>query len=192
MLSDMDTNLPQRQFGWQDMWLSPETDPREQNPVPGERKMLVTYLRDYRYTLELKCAGLDAGALARRAVPPSTLSLLGLIRHLTEAERGWFRRAMAGQDAPSVYRTPESPGGDHDDAVADPAVVELAWRNWRAEIAFAEQLVADAPSLDITGTTPDGHPIELREVLVHMIEEYARHCGHADLLRERIDGRVGQ
>jgi uncharacterized damage-inducible protein DinB len=191
MLSDMDSELPERQFGWQDMWISPENDPRELGTVPGERPMVVAYLRDYRHTLELKCADLDAEALARRAVPPSNLSLLGLIRHLTEAERGWFRRAMAGQDAPSVYRSPESPGGDFDDAVADPAVVELAWRNWRAEIAFAEQLVADAPSLDITGTTPDGQTIELREVLVHMIEEYARHCGHADLLRERIDGRIG-
>jgi hypothetical protein len=97
---------------------------------------------------------------------------------------------MAGQDAPSVYRTPESPGGDHDDAVGDPAVVELAWRNWQAEIAFAEEFVAKAATLDVTGDTPNG-PIELREVLVHMIEEYARHCGHADLIRERIDGRVG-
>ena len=189
MLSDMDE--PERQFGWQDMWLAPEDDPRAQEPVHGERQLLVTYLRDYRYTLRMKCAGLDAQALARRSVPPSNLSLLGLVRHLTEAERAWFRRVMAGQEAPSVYRTPESPGGDHDDAVGDPAVVELAWRNWQAEVDFAERFVADAPSLDVTGATDNG-PIELREVLVHMIEEYARHCGHADLIRERIDGRVGQ
>jgi hypothetical protein len=172
------------------MWINPEEDPRAQQPVPGERNLLVTYLRDYRTTLAMKCADLDAEALATRSVPPSNLSLLGLIRHVTEAERAWFRRIMAGQDAPSVYRTPESPGGDHDDAVGDPAVVELAWRNWQAEIAFAEEFVAKAATLDVTGDTPNG-PIELREVLVHMIEEYARHCGHADLIRERIDGRVG-
>jgi hypothetical protein len=193
MLSDMDSDQqPARQFGWQDMWTSPENDPRQQVTVSGERNVLTAYLRDYRTTLELKCSGLDAEGLARRSVPPSNLSLLGLVRHLTETERGWFRRAMAGQDVPFVYRTPESPGGDHDGAVADPAVVELAWRNWKAEVAFADEFVANAPSLDITGTTKDGQTIELREVLVHMIEEYARHCGHADLLRERIDGRVGQ
>jgi uncharacterized damage-inducible protein DinB len=191
-VDDEDSNLPVRQFGWQDMWTSPENDPRVQQTVQGERNVLLAYLRDYRSTLEMKCSGLDAQALARRSVPPSTLSLLGLIRHMTEVERAWFRRAMAGQDAPSVYRTPESPDGDHDGAVADPAVVELAWRNWRAEIAFADEFVANAPSLDITGTTKNGQSIELREILVHMIDEYARHCGHADLLRERIDGRVGQ
>jgi uncharacterized damage-inducible protein DinB len=173
------------------MWIAPEDDPRAQQPVHGERNLLVTYLRDYRTTLRMKCSGLDPEALATRSVPPSNLSLLGLIRHVTEAERAWFRRVMASQDAPSVYRTEESPGGDHDDAVGDPAVVELAWRNWQAEIAFAEEFVANAPTLDVTGDTPNG-PIELREVLVHMIEEYARHCGHADLIRERIDGRVGQ
>ena len=173
------------------MWIAPEEDPRAQQPVHGERNLLVTYLRDYRTTLRMKCSGLDPEALATRSVPPSNLSLLGLIRHVTEAERAWFRRIMAGQDAPSVYRTPQSPGGDHDDAVGDPAVVELAWRNWQAEIAFAEEFVANAATLDVTGDTPDG-PVELREVLVHMIEEYARHCGHADLIRERIDGRVGQ
>jgi hypothetical protein len=187
----MDSEQPERRFGWQDMWVSPEEDPRAQKPVPGERNLLVTYLRDYRYTLRMKCSGLDAQSLATRSVPPSNLSLLGLIRHLTEAERAWFRRIMAGQDAPSVYRSAESPGGDHDDAVGEDAVVELAWTNWQAEVAFAEEFVANAPSLDITGTTAAGEAIELREVLVHLIEEYARHCGHADLIRERIDGRVG-
>ena len=183
---------PVRQFGWQDMWVAPEDDPRVLGPVAGERNVLLTYLRDYRATLRLKCSGLDARALARRSVPPSNLSLLGLVRHLTEVERAWFRRTMAGQDVPFVYRTDESPGGDHDDAVGEPAVVELAWRNWQAEIDFAEEFLANASSLDITGTTKAGDTIELREVLVHLIEEYARHCGHADLLRERIDGRVGQ
>src|SRR4249920_4099072 len=77
-------------------------------------------------------------------------------------------------------------------AVADPAVVDDAWQAWRDEVAFAEKFAAGSPDLGTRGTMRDGDTIALREVLVHMIEEYARHCGHADLLRERIDGRVGQ
>ena len=126
--------------------------------------------------------------MACRSVPPSNLSLLGLVRHLAETERSWFRRTMAGQDSPRLYRTPERPIADFDDAVPDPAVVARAWAAWRAEIAFAEDFVARAPNLSITGDHGEG-PITLREVMVHMIEEYARHNGHADFLRERIDGR---
>ena len=97
---------------------------------------------------------------------------------------------MAGQDVPLHYRA-DDPNGDFDAAVPDPVVVADAWETRRAEIAVAERFVAEAPSLDITGTD-HGKPIALREVLVHMIEEYARHNGHADFLRERIDGRIGQ
>ncbi|HET8581634.1 MAG TPA: DinB family protein, partial [Jatrophihabitans sp.] len=123
---------------------------------------------------------------------PSTMSLLGLVRHMAHVERSWFRRVMAGQDAPYLYRTPEDRDADFNGAVADPAVVEQAWRAWRDEVAFAEQYVDRTPDLSTTGTTRDGSEVQLRDVLVHMIEEYARHCGHADLLRECIDGRVGQ
>jgi len=126
--------------------------------------------------------------MARRSVAPSNLSLLGLVRHLADVERGWFRRRLAGQDAPSRYHSEEDPDGAFDGAVPDPKVVAEAWAAWRAEVAFAERFVAEAPDLDLTG--PEGEV--LREVLVHMIEEYARHNGHADFLRERIDGRVGQ
>jgi uncharacterized damage-inducible protein DinB len=182
----------QRQFGWWDMFVSPGEDPRGNGPAgSGERAVLTAYLRDYRLTLELKCAGLDQDAMACRSVPPSNLSLLGLVRHLAETERSWFRRTMAGQDAPRLYRTAERPNADFDDAVPDPAVVARAWAAWRAEIAFADDFVARASDLGVTGDHGEG-PIALREVLVHMIEEYARHCGHADFLRERIDGRVGQ
>jgi uncharacterized damage-inducible protein DinB len=121
-------------------------------------------------------------------VPPSTMSLLGLVRHLTEVERHWFRRVMAKQEAPRVYGSEADRDGDWNGAVPDPAVVAEAWRAWRAEVAFAEQFVADTPDLSTLGT----QPVQLRDILVHMIEEYARHCGHADLLRERLDGRVGQ
>jgi uncharacterized damage-inducible protein DinB len=169
-----------------DMWVDPDDDPREQiGQVDGERGALLRYLGKYRLTLEMKCAGLSAEQLAARSVPPSTMSLLGMIRHLAEVERGWFRREMAGQDAPRLHSAPD---GDWDDATGDPAAVEEAWAAWRAEAEFADAFVAATEDLGTRGVT--GEP--LREVLIHMIEEYARHCGHADLLRERIDGRTGQ
>ncbi|MDQ1614780.1 MAG: hypothetical protein QOJ60_719, partial [Actinomycetota bacterium] len=152
---------------------------------------LIEFLRTYRLTMEMKCAGLNAEQLARRSVPPSTMSLLGLVRHMAEVERGWFRRVMAGQDVPKLYDTTENPDGDWGGAVADPAVVDEAWDVWRAEVEFATGFVADATDLGMTGRTRSGRSISLREVLVHMIEEYARHCGHADLLRECIDGVTG-
>jgi hypothetical protein len=176
---------------YSDMWLDPEDDPRGSGPTFGERETLTSYLRDYRLTLELKCQGLDPEQLARRSVPPSTLSLLGLVRHQAKVEQIWFRLVMAGERAPLLYRTEESPDLDFDGAVADPDVVQDAWQSWRREVEFAERYFASAPSLDVTGNH-HGEPIELRDVLVHMIEEYARHCGHADLLRECIDGRTGQ
>jgi uncharacterized damage-inducible protein DinB len=173
------------------MFVHPDDDPRSDGGFAGERAVLVGYLRDQRLTLELKCSGLDAAAMARRSVEPSNLSLLGLVRHMAEVERSWFRRVMAGQDAPRLYRSDNDPDADFDGAVADPDVVAEAWDTWRAEVAFADQFVAEAPDLDVSGTH-DNESISLREVLVHMIEEYARHNGHADFLRERIDGRVGQ
>jgi uncharacterized damage-inducible protein DinB len=175
------------------MWVDPDDDPREsETPTVDERSTLLDYLRRYRLTLRMKCADLDAEQLARRSVPPSTMSLLGLLRHMAEVERSWFRRVMAGQDSPRLYGATQDPGGDFNGSVANPTVVEDAWRSWQAEIAFAEQFVKDTADLATTGTAKDGSDVPLRDILVHMIEEYARHCGHADLLRERIDGRVGQ
>ncbi len=175
-----------------DMFIDTADDPREDGPtLGGELATLVEFLRCQRLTLELKCSGLDAEALARRAVEPSTMSLLGLVRHMADVERRWFRVRMAGLDAPPYYRTDADPDGDFDGAVADPAVVADAWDTWRDETAFADRFVARAPGLDVIGDTGNG-PISLRELLVHMVEEYARHNGHADLLRERIDGRIGQ
>jgi hypothetical protein len=176
-----------------------DDDPRENGPTLGdERTTLVESLRCQRLTLELKCSGLDAEAMARRSVEPSTMSLLGLVRHLAEGERATFRVMMSGQDVPRLFCSGTDREGDFDGAVPDPRVVAEAWDAWRAEVDFATQFVAEAASLDITGDDPlnqhgsGGGQMSLRQVLVGMIEEYARHMGHVDLLRERIDGRLGQ
>jgi uncharacterized damage-inducible protein DinB len=174
------------------MFMDLATDPREGGTSLGdERATLNEFLRCQRLTLQLKCEGLDAEQLARRAVEPSTLSLLGLVRHMAEVERSWFRRRFAGQDVPKRYQSEAEPDGDFDGAVADQAVVDEAWAAWREEVAFAEQFACQT-ELDFVGADGEGNPVSLRELLVHMIEEYARHNGHADLLRERIDGPLGQ
>ncbi len=176
-----------------------DDDPRENRPKLGdERTTLVESLRKQRLTLEIKCADLDADAMARRAVEPSTMSLLGVVRHLAEIERATFRKLMAGRDVPRLFCSPTDRDGDFDGAIPDPQVVADAWEAWRDEVDFAVQLVAEAPSLDIVAGDPlnqhgsGGGDISLREVMVGMIEEYSRHLGHVDLLRERIDGRLGQ
>ncbi|HEY8112427.1 MAG TPA: DinB family protein [Actinomycetes bacterium] len=180
-----------------DMWIDPDDDPRETDvETVDERDMLLGYLRYYRLTMEMKCADLNAEQLARRSVPPSTMSLLGLLRHLAEGERH-FRRVMAGEDAPKLYCTDEDRDGDWNGAIADPAVVDDAWRQWRAEMQLTDQFVASVADLGtrnagVSDLGPNGADVQLRDMLLAQIVEYARHSGHADLLRERIDGRVGQ
>jgi uncharacterized damage-inducible protein DinB len=189
-------DLPERTFGWWDMFTDPDSDPREAGEQPvGERAVLARFLRDQRLTLEMKCSGLNPEAMARRSVPPSDLSLLGLVRHMARVEQHWFREVLAAQDVPRLYRTEQDGSAEFTGATGDQAVTEEAWQTWRTEVAFAEQLVEEAPDLEMSGPYRWGDQegtISLREVLVHMIEEYARHNGHADFLRERIDGRVGQ
>jgi uncharacterized damage-inducible protein DinB len=178
-----------------DVFVDIDSDPRgDVSSTVDERATLVGFLRWQRETFELKCSGLDPDQMARRAVEPSTLSLLGLVRHMADVEQGWFRVVMAGEDTTPHFSSETAPDGDFDGAVPDAAVVAEAWRTWRAEVSYAERFVAEATDLYVTGKTPDAWrgPMSLRWVLVHMIEEYARHNGHADLLRERIDGRVGQ
>ncbi len=181
------------------MFMDLKDDPRENRARLGdERSSLVESLHGVRLTLEIKCAGLDAEAMARRSVPPSTMSLLGIVRHLADGERETFRNLMAGQDVPRLYCSPTNRDGDFDGAAADPQVVAAAWAAWRSEVEFAERFVAEAPSLDITANDPlnqhgsGGGPLSLREVLLGTIEEYGRHLGHVDILREQIDGRIGQ
>jgi hypothetical protein len=160
-------------------------------PTTGdERAVLHGLLRDQRRTFELKCAGLGT-ELASRSVPPSTLSLLGLIRHLADVERRWFRSVLAGEPALPRFSTPERPDGDFDGAQPDHTLVTEAWTAWRQEAEFADRFVLDAPHLDVEGADAWRGVVSLRWVIAHLVEEYARHNGHADLLRECIDGQIG-
>jgi uncharacterized damage-inducible protein DinB len=156
-----------------------------------ERTTTVAFLRWHRETLGLKCAGLSPAQLALRTIGPSSLSLLGLVRHAAESERFWFRQVMAGQESSPPFSSPTTPDGAFDVASADARMVAEAWEVWRAEVAFADRFVAAAPDLEVIGNEPGEGPVSLRWVLMHMMEEYARHNGHADLLRQQIDGAVG-
>lgn len=151
--------------------------------------MLDAWLDYHRSTLLHKCSGLDDDQLRRRAAEPSTLSLLGLVRHMTDVERGWFRRGVGRQtDAAAIYYGEDNRDGDFDDV--DSADPEADFAAFRAEVELCRAAAAPA-SLDDTFTSRDGQTFSVRWVYIHMIEEYARHNGHADLLRERIDGVVG-
>jgi uncharacterized damage-inducible protein DinB len=174
-----------------EMFIGEEADPRVGAKAVGdERAMLVDFLNIQRATLRLKCAGLHA-ELATRSVEPSTLSLLGLVRHLADVERRWFRQVLAGQQVSARFSSATDPDGDFDGAVVDNEVIAQAWAALREEIEFADEFVAGAPNLDVTGEDDWRGVVSLRWVLIHLIEEYARHNGHADLLRERIDGAIG-
>jgi uncharacterized damage-inducible protein DinB len=155
--------------------------------------MLVAWLEFHRETLAVKCEGLTPDQLRERSVPPSSLSLLGLVRHMAEVERGWFRNVLDGQELPGRYFSEDNPDGEFDDVdTADP---DEAFASWRVECAIARDIVAKAVSLEDTGTrirNGQEQVYSLRWILIHMIEEYARHNGHADLLRERIDGATGE
>jgi len=163
----------------------------------SERDMLTSWLEFHRATLERKCEGLADDQLRERSVPPSNLSLLGLVRHMAEVERGWFRQVLCGEKVGEIYITDE----DDDDADFNGADfngaatgdVAEAFQTWRAECDLARQATQACPTLDVLASTATrrGNLVSLRWILVHMIEEYARHNGHADLIRERIDGAVG-
>ncbi|WP_370864555.1 DinB family protein [Nocardioides agariphilus] len=181
-----------QQRRYPDMWVDPEDDPREaETNARGEKAVLAEYLDHYRKTLEMKCDGLDAEQLARRSVPPSTMSLLGLVRHMAAVEHSWFQRQMQAKDEPRLFGKNEDRDADFNEAVADQAVVDEAFATWREQIAAADAFYEGVDDLGAT-VDLDGHEVEIRDIVVHMIEEYARHCGHADLLRECIDGRTGQ
>jgi len=163
----------------------PRTDPAYGLP---ERESLDTWLEFHRATLLTKCAGLSGEQLAARSCPPSTLSLLGLVRHMADVERTWFRHVLDGQDVPPLHWTDDEPDGDFDGV--DPAHADRDLEAYLGEVAHARTIAA-GHGLDDVGTRR-GEQVDLRWILTHMIEEYARHNGHADLLRERIDGVTGE
>jgi hypothetical protein len=162
------------------------TDP---TPLADERQALTESLDYFRRTFELKCAGLDPGQLSERSVPPSTLTLHGLLRHLTGVERWWFRIQFAGEDVPLLYYSDDDPDQDFTTLNGD---VGEAFSLWQAECERSREIVA-ASSLEQTGTrVSTGEPFTLRWLMLRAIGEYARHIGQADLIRERIDGVTGE
>lgn len=172
------------------MWMPADQDPRlqEQQATRGERDCVIGYLEHYRETLRLKCSGLDTEQLATRSVPPSNISLLGLVRHMARVEQSWFRRVIGGDaEVPRLFQDDDG-GFDFSDPTDE--LVAQAWTLWEAEVAHGRAVLAEVGFDDLVDV--HGDAIEVRDVLVHLVEEYARHCGHADLVREVIDGRTGQ
>jgi uncharacterized damage-inducible protein DinB len=183
----------QREVGYSGMWAQPKEDPRFAGSPVGELATIREYLSNYRLTLGMKCEDLSPEQLAARSVPPSTMSLLGLIRHMAGVEYNWFFRNLQGHpDAPRLYWSAEEHDLDFDGAVADPTVVEDAFAVWREQIVAADQWLDSSIDLGAVVDMANGDQASVRDILIHMVEEYARHCGHADLLRECIDGRTGQ
>ncbi|WP_371497767.1 DinB family protein [Kitasatospora sp. NBC_00374] len=164
----------------------------ERTPPPltaDERATLTGLLQFQRDTLAMKCAGLTADQLREQAVAPSTLSLLGLVRHLATVERGWFRNVIAAERAALLW--PGAAAGESAEWEVGSADPDEAFRVWNEECEHSRAIVDAAESLDLTGRHGD-EAFSLRYVLGHMVEEYARHNGHADLLRERLDGVTGE
>ncbi|MER5257018.1 MULTISPECIES: DinB family protein [unclassified Streptomyces] len=171
-----------------DMWADPDDDPRNSDGVSpdGELATLLDFLTSYRMTLRMKCEGLNPEQLARRSVPPSTLSLLGLVRHLAEVERDWRNWLREDDPLPKLYGERDA---DFDEAVGEQSQVDAAYADLAREQAATDAVLAEHPDL---GERLGKDGFAVRELMVHRIEEYARHCGQADLLRECVDGRVGQ
>ncbi|HZB32021.1 MAG TPA: DinB family protein [Streptosporangiaceae bacterium] len=172
-------------------WTAPDAVRADPPLVGAERSLLEHYLDYHRQTLLMKCAGLTPEQLVARAVPPSTMTLLGLVRHLAEVERSWFRRRLAGEEIDYLYVDVESnPDGEFDDV--DPAHAERDFDIYRREVESARAVAAGRSLDDTFAHRYRDVEMSLRWLYLHMIEEYARHNGHADLLRERIDGATGE
>jgi Protein of unknown function (DUF664) len=153
-----------------------------------EFTMLKAYLDYYRETFELKCAGVQPDRLSDRSTPPSTMSLHGLARHLACVERWWFAINFAGADLPMLYYSDDDPNQDFDSLAGDPLA---ALQSWRSECDRSREIVEQAADLDQPGAVERNGSYSLRWLMLRMIAEYAQHAGHADLLREGIDGAVG-
>ena len=169
-------------------WTAPEIERTDPPRTGDERACLEGWLRYHRDTLLWKCAGLDHERLAARSAPPSALSLLGLVRHMADVERWWFRTNLRGEDVEGFFGPEDNITGDFDDVDSMPA--EQVWDVYARECADADAAAEGVP-LEQTFRTRRGTELDLRWVYLHMIEEYARHNGHADILRECIDGVVG-
>jgi uncharacterized damage-inducible protein DinB len=170
-------------------WIAPDVERSEDYPThrtEPEREMLFGWLDWHRATLLRKCAGLDATQLAKRAVPPSNLSLLGLVRHMSDTERGWVRQTFRGEQIPDLYYRSDAPDADFEEA--DPADAEEDYERYLAECRAVDAALEGA-KLDDTFMFRE--TTSVRWMLQHLVEEYARHNGHADLLREAVDGSAG-
>jgi len=166
------------------------TDDRVGPPNFGsEREMLRAFLDYHRATLAMKCRGLADEELKRQSMPPSTLSLLGLVRHMAEVERAWFRRVFEDHDAPMVWSDKVDFQAAYDTSASSRAE---AFAAWEAEVSESRRIEEAAESLHVAGYQPRWEEeVSLRMVMLHVLLEYGRHNGHADLLREGIDGTVG-
>jgi uncharacterized damage-inducible protein DinB len=189
-MSETDNNTPKPTPSGEGTWVAPPVERQEPARQSGERQALEEWLEFHRETLLGKCSGLTADQLKERAIPPSRLSLLGLVRHMTEVERWWFRMHADQQDLQFPY-DPGQDGADFEDLGSADAAANLD--AYREELEAARSAVA-GKSLDHVVPSRGDHPERTRDVrwiYLHMIEEYARHNGHADLIRERIDGETG-
>lgn len=158
--------------------------------IADERETLRGFLDHHRATLAVKCEGLSDEELRRQSVPPSTLSLLGLVRHMAEVERAWFRRVVDGEDIPLVWSDSMDFQVAYD---ATGATRAEAFAAWQAEVEHSRRIEAAAPDLDVVVHNSRGQEdLSLRTIMLHVILEYGRHNGHADLLREAVDGTVGE
>jgi uncharacterized damage-inducible protein DinB len=167
-------------------------DDRPEPPYTGDERTTLTGFLDFqRATLEWKCDGLADDQLRRRPLPTSEMSLLGLVRHLTDVEQSWFHVSLEGQTASWHYwhRGPDRSDTDWEVETAD---VAESFRVWRVEGDRARRIGVASDALARSFDHPADGPVTLRWILTHMIEEYARHNGHADLMREAIDGAVGE
>ncbi|MEU0969292.1 DinB family protein [Streptomyces sp. NPDC005917] len=156
-----------------------------------ERTMLEGWLEFHRQTLAMKCAGLTDAQLRIASVEPSPLSLMGLVRHMADVERSWYRRVLADEAAPPLYWSDKDPDAEFRLGEAD--TWQETYAIWQAEIEAARRNAAGFGLDDLSKGRHrhTGQQINLRWIHTHMIEEYARHNGHADLIRERIDGVTG-
>jgi hypothetical protein len=164
----------------------PEPDPTLN---ADERTTLSGFLEDQRKVLAWKCQGLSDAQLKEASAPPSNLTLMGLVRHMAEVERGWFRWSLSHEDIAGIWCTEAQPAADFE-GVGE-ADVAQAFSVWEEECRFSRSILKELPSLNVTFSAPTRPVISARWMVIHMIEEYSRHNGHADLIRERLDGATG-